>query len=191
MIRFIQPPFRMDCHLTFSMTSFYFQSLGLDSVLNLNNVGREFDIFSFTHSERSDECIDFTMICFFFVSVYIINSRNNAPISNFEGGFRCKSEYPWCIIEVKSKHFPTVFKKIKKNKKKKNDGKKGIFTQNQFSTKSIFLYGCNSKTNHCKHLKFSPNIYISSNFQKLLTFFDVDWMVFLDWILDDQNVLKI
>ncbi|KAF0764574.1 Uncharacterized protein FWK35_00006975 [Aphis craccivora] len=43
-------------------------------------------------SERSDECIDFTMI---------ITSRNNAPISNFGSGFRCKSEYPWCIIEVK------------------------------------------------------------------------------------------
>ncbi|KAF0768535.1 Uncharacterized protein FWK35_00006711 [Aphis craccivora] len=47
-----------------------------------------------------------------------ITSRNNAPISNFGGGFRCKSEYPWCNIEVKSKHFPTVFKKIEKNKKK-------------------------------------------------------------------------
>ncbi|KAF0732437.1 Uncharacterized protein FWK35_00027106 [Aphis craccivora] len=44
-------------------------------------------------SERSEECIDFTMI---------ITSRNNAPISNYEGGFRCKSEYPCCIIEVKS-----------------------------------------------------------------------------------------
>ncbi|KAF0765103.1 Uncharacterized protein FWK35_00003523 [Aphis craccivora] len=47
----------------------------------------------FLDSERSDECIDFTMI---------ITSRNNAPISNYRGGFRCKSEYPWCIIEVKS-----------------------------------------------------------------------------------------
>ncbi|KAF0748573.1 Uncharacterized protein FWK35_00021402 [Aphis craccivora] len=54
---------------------------------------------------------------FFCVSVYSITSRNNAPISNFGGGFRCKSQYPWCI-EVKSKHFPTVFKKIEKNKKK-------------------------------------------------------------------------
>ncbi|KAF0746588.1 Uncharacterized protein FWK35_00030523, partial [Aphis craccivora] len=27
-----------------------------------------------------------------------ITSRNNAPISNFGGGFQCKSEYPWCII---------------------------------------------------------------------------------------------
>ncbi|KAE9536009.1 hypothetical protein AGLY_007910 [Aphis glycines] len=42
------------------------------------------------NSERSDECIDFTMI---------ITSRNNASISNFGGGFRWKSEYPWCIIE--------------------------------------------------------------------------------------------
>ncbi|KAF0728059.1 Uncharacterized protein FWK35_00022351 [Aphis craccivora] len=47
----------------------------------------------FLDSERSEECIDFTMI---------ITSRNNAPISNYGGGFRCKSEYPWCIIEVKS-----------------------------------------------------------------------------------------
>ncbi|KAF0771118.1 hypothetical protein FWK35_00011958, partial [Aphis craccivora] len=29
---------------------------------------------------------------------------------------------------------------------KKKSRKTGIFTQNQFSTKSIFLYGCNSKT---------------------------------------------
>ncbi|KAF0762620.1 Uncharacterized protein FWK35_00028170 [Aphis craccivora] len=85
--------------------------------------------------------------------MYRITSRSNASISNFGGGFRWQCEYPWCIIEVKSKHFPTVFKKIEKNKKK-SDGKTRIFTQNQFSTKSIFLYGCNSKTNHCKYLKF-------------------------------------
>ncbi|KAE9523426.1 hypothetical protein AGLY_015978 [Aphis glycines] len=47
-----------------------------------------------TNSERSDECIDFTKI---------ITSRNNAPISNYGGGFRCKSEYPWCIIETRGK----------------------------------------------------------------------------------------
>ncbi|KAF0707522.1 glutamate receptor 1-like [Aphis craccivora] len=44
-------------------------------------------------SKRSEECIDFTMI---------MTSRKHAPISNYGGGFRCKSEYPWCIIEVKS-----------------------------------------------------------------------------------------
>ncbi|KAF0750365.1 Uncharacterized protein FWK35_00022271 [Aphis craccivora] len=41
------------------------------------------------NSERKEKCINFTMI---------ITSRNNASISNYGGGFRCKSEYPWCII---------------------------------------------------------------------------------------------
>ncbi|KAF0702214.1 Uncharacterized protein FWK35_00029914 [Aphis craccivora] len=121
------------------------------------------------HSERSEECIDFTMI---------ITSRSNAPISNYGGGFRCKSEYPWCIIQFSKKS----------RKTKKNDGKTGIFTQNTFSTKSIFLYGCNSKTYHCNYLKFSPNVYVSViyrqlNFHKILTFFDVDKK-----LLDNQKV---
>ncbi|KAF0747061.1 Uncharacterized protein FWK35_00021543 [Aphis craccivora] len=43
-----------------------------------------------------DECIDFTMMSVFFcVSVYSITFRkrleNNASISNFGGGFRCKN----------------------------------------------------------------------------------------------------
>ncbi|KAF0767085.1 Uncharacterized protein FWK35_00002377 [Aphis craccivora] len=46
------------------------------------------ETFILIDSERSDECIDFTMI------------RNNAPIPNFGGGFRCKSEYPWCIMPL-------------------------------------------------------------------------------------------
>ncbi|KAF0747793.1 Uncharacterized protein FWK35_00022940, partial [Aphis craccivora] len=54
--------------------------------------------------------------------------------------------------------FP-IFQK-NREKQKKNDGKMGIFTRNQFSTKLIFLYGCSSKTNHCKYLKFSPNVYV-------------------------------
>ncbi|KAF0767934.1 Uncharacterized protein FWK35_00004324 [Aphis craccivora] len=29
---------------------------------------------------------------------YSITSRKNASISNFGGGFRWQSEYPWCII---------------------------------------------------------------------------------------------
>jgi len=63
-------------------------------------------------------------------------------------------------LEVKSKDFPTVFKKIEKNNKK-SDKKMEIFTQNNFSIKSIFLYGSNSKSNRYKYLKFSPNVYIS------------------------------
>ncbi|KAF0758143.1 Uncharacterized protein FWK35_00020756 [Aphis craccivora] len=48
--------------------------------------------WTFLDSARSDECIDFTMMCVFFVfvSVYSIISRNNAPFSNFRGGFRWK-----------------------------------------------------------------------------------------------------
>ncbi|KAE9536734.1 hypothetical protein AGLY_006967 [Aphis glycines] len=65
---------------------------------------------------------------------------------NFGGGFRWKSEYPWCIIE----------------------------------TESGFLYGCNSKTNYCKYLKFLPNVYVSViyiqlNFRKF--FFEVSFKV--------------
>ena len=52
------------------------------------------------------------------MSVYSITSRKNVSISNFRGGFRGQNEYAWCIIEVKSKHFPTVFKKSSKTKKK-------------------------------------------------------------------------
>ncbi|KAF0748017.1 Uncharacterized protein FWK35_00024478 [Aphis craccivora] len=59
-------------------------------------------------SERSDECIDFTMI---------ITNRNKAPFSNFGGGFRCKSEYPRCIIEVKVIIFQQFSKKKRKTKK--------------------------------------------------------------------------
>ncbi|KAF0768656.1 Uncharacterized protein FWK35_00012726 [Aphis craccivora] len=51
-------------------------------------------------SERSDEYIDFTMI---------VTSQNNASISNFGGGFRWQSDYPWCIIEVKT--FSNSFQK--------------------------------------------------------------------------------
>jgi len=37
-----------------------------------------FSAVVFLDSERSDECISFTMTCVFFVSVYTIRSRNNA-----------------------------------------------------------------------------------------------------------------
>ncbi|KAF0754500.1 Uncharacterized protein FWK35_00010997, partial [Aphis craccivora] len=48
--------------------------------------------FYILDSERSDECIDFTMMLndvffFFCVSVYTRTCRNNASISNCGGGF--------------------------------------------------------------------------------------------------------
>ncbi|KAE9529575.1 hypothetical protein AGLY_011671 [Aphis glycines] len=55
------------------------------------------------NSERSDECIGFTMI---------ITSRNNAPISNYGGAFRCKSEYPWCIIQTDKSSPFRIFRNI-------------------------------------------------------------------------------
>ncbi|KAF0714188.1 Uncharacterized protein FWK35_00035756, partial [Aphis craccivora] len=55
----------------------------------------------FLDSERSDKCIDFTKLCFFFfVSVYTRTCRNNASISNFGVGFRWQIESSWCIEEV-------------------------------------------------------------------------------------------
>ncbi|KAE9521679.1 hypothetical protein AGLY_017923 [Aphis glycines] len=91
---------------------------------------------------------------FFFVSLYNITSRKNAPITNFEGGFRLQIEisqnvyvsviyskecsdyklWGWfstanrmslMLITVKSEHFPTVFKIIEINKKK-NDRNRQI-----------------------------------------------------------------
>ncbi|KAF0751226.1 sideroflexin-2-like [Aphis craccivora] len=121
----------------------------------------------------------------------IITSRNNAPISNFGGGFRWKSEYIWCIIEVKSKHFPTVFKK-NQEKQKKSEGNTGIFTQNQLSTISTYCltYGCNSKTNNCKYLKFLPHVYVTViktwlNFQNIMTFFIL--IHYLENVLDNKS----
>ncbi|KAF0716261.1 Uncharacterized protein FWK35_00021802 [Aphis craccivora] len=87
------------------------------------------ELFSGTHnhiildSERSEEYIDFTMI---------ITSRNNAPISNYRGGFRCKSEYPWCIIEIK------ILKKIEKNKKKMTE-KREFLRKTSFRPNRIFF----------------------------------------------------
>ncbi|KAE9524427.1 hypothetical protein AGLY_015148 [Aphis glycines] len=107
------------------------QSSSSDDIEELKN-------FLILDSERSDECIDFTMMCvflFLFVSMYSITSRNNAPISNYGGGFRCKSEYPWCIIKgnklisinknPKYKNYNILKKKlikyIKKKRKIRND----------------------------------------------------------------------
>ncbi|KAF0761564.1 hypothetical protein FWK35_00014254, partial [Aphis craccivora] len=92
-------------------------------------------------------------VCFFFfVSVYTRTCRNNASILN------CG-----------------VFKSAGKNQKKLR--KNGNFYVKLVFDQIDFLYGCNLKNNHCKYLKFSPNVYVSViyiqlNFQKFLTFFD-------------------
>ncbi|KAF0737177.1 Uncharacterized protein FWK35_00027685, partial [Aphis craccivora] len=80
----------------------------------------------------------------------IITGRNNAPISIFGGDFRCKSEYLWCIIEVKSKHFPTLFKKIEKNKKKITEKRETMTT---VSGKKVNLVGTLGDQNAEKNQK--------------------------------------
>ncbi|KAF0759906.1 Uncharacterized protein FWK35_00009131 [Aphis craccivora] len=69
----------------------------------------------------------------------IITSRNNASISNFGDGFRRKSEYPWCIIEVKSKYFPAVIKKIEENKNKVTE-KRERLRKTSFQPNRFFIW---------------------------------------------------
>ncbi|KAF0750985.1 Uncharacterized protein FWK35_00032077 [Aphis craccivora] len=73
-------------------------------------------------------------VFFFFVSVYSITSRNNTPISNFGGGFRCKIEYPWCIIKVKNifQQFSKKSRKTKKMTEKREFLRKTCFRPNRF-----------------------------------------------------------
>ncbi|KAF0761576.1 Uncharacterized protein FWK35_00008461, partial [Aphis craccivora] len=76
-------------------------------------------------SERSDECIDSTMMCH--NSYVIVTSGNNASISNFGGGFRWQSEYPWCIIKFS-------------RKTKKSDGKNGNYYAKPVFDQIDFFY---------------------------------------------------
>ncbi|KAF0757732.1 Uncharacterized protein FWK35_00031216 [Aphis craccivora] len=73
--------------------------------------------------------------------------------------------------------FPNSFQK-RREKPKKKLRKNGNFYAKLVFDQIDFLYGCNSKTNHCKYLKFSPNVYVSViyiqlNFQKCLNFFEL------------------
>ncbi|KAF0704986.1 Uncharacterized protein FWK35_00031197, partial [Aphis craccivora] len=63
-----------------------------------------------------------------------ITSRNNAPISNYGGDFRCKSEYSWCIIEFS--------KKSRKTKKKMTE-KREFLRKTSFRPNRFFFYCCN------------------------------------------------
>ncbi|KAF0746400.1 Uncharacterized protein FWK35_00015969 [Aphis craccivora] len=96
------------------------------------------------HSERSEECIDFTMMCVFFLFFFIFVS-----VTTF-----------WSMCPVSNRKVNVVGtlggQNIRKNPKKVTEKCEFLPTQNQFSTQSIFLYGYKSKTNHCKNYKFSP-----------------------------------
>ncbi|KAE9526197.1 hypothetical protein AGLY_013828 [Aphis glycines] len=83
------------------------------------------------NSERSDECIDITMVCDFVFVPFSKNSR----------------------------------------KTKISDGKTGIFTQNQFLTKSIFCIWL--------YLKFLPNVYIVKKKKNLKSFITIFFIIIL------------
>ncbi|KAF0711414.1 hypothetical protein FWK35_00034837, partial [Aphis craccivora] len=73
-----------------------------------------------------------------------------------------------------------LFSKTPGKPKNKKLRKNGNFYAKPVFDRIDFLYGCNSKINHCKYLKFSPNVYVS------VIYIHVDKK-----ILDDQKVLKI
>ncbi|KAF0765267.1 Uncharacterized protein FWK35_00015814 [Aphis craccivora] len=79
------------------------------------------------------------MMCVFFfcVSVYSITSRNNAPISNYGGGFRCKSEYLW-LYRSKVNIFQQFSKKSRKTKKKKMTDEREILRNTSFRPNRFF-----------------------------------------------------
>ncbi|KAF0770831.1 Uncharacterized protein FWK35_00008324 [Aphis craccivora] len=84
-------------------------------------------------SERSDECIDFTMI---------ITSRNNAPISNFGGGFRCKSQ---------KLTFSNSFQRNReKQKKKKMTEKREFLRKTSLRPNRFFYMVVNQKLITCR-----------------------------------------
>ncbi|KAE9537903.1 hypothetical protein AGLY_005875 [Aphis glycines] len=85
---------------------------------------------------------------------------------------RWKSEYPWCIIEVKSKHFPTVFKKFEKNKKKMTEKReflrKTSFRPNRFFYMVVIqkLITVNTRNFH-QMLMSVVSVYMRLNFKCL------------------------
>ncbi|KAF0773441.1 Uncharacterized protein FWK35_00004538, partial [Aphis craccivora] len=128
------------------------------TIVQINDQSIQKYLKNILNSARSDECIDFTMMCVFFClsprfgAVQVLRFLNSAPKMNLVGTFGRS------FVEIRN----SFQKKSKKQKKKKNERKTGIFTKTQCLTKSIFLYGCTSKANHCKNLKFSPNVYVMS-----------------------------
>ncbi|KAE9537527.1 hypothetical protein AGLY_006550, partial [Aphis glycines] len=119
------------------------------------------------HSERSDECIDFTMMCFLFVclfvfeSVYSITSRNNASISNFG--------------EVKSKYFPTVKFSKNREKQKKVTGKREFLRKTSFRPNQFFCMGITQKIISTTEIfGFSENFFFLKYRVYSSNFYDVE-----------------
>lgn len=86
-----------------------------------------------------------------FVSEETFSSRNSAKINNFESAFWKQIRFFWDLGISKVKHSQYFFKYT--GKIEKNEGKSGIFTQNQFSTK--FCFFSVKLKNDLRYLNFS------------------------------------
>ncbi|KAE9534181.1 hypothetical protein AGLY_008688 [Aphis glycines] len=126
---------------------------------------------------------------FFFVSFDNIWSSKNASIFDFSPSLKRKLNLVGTLGGQKLKIF-NIFE-MNREKPPKNEGKTGFFTQNQFTSKSNFLFCYNSKTNRCKYLKFSPNTIEIFNFSNSNLYEICQNCENLQVILWLENLLKI
>jgi hypothetical protein len=87
-------------------------------------------------SKQSDDYIDFTMLCVFFLYFFFTSSSFRAvKVLRFSSSasFSDRKVNLVSTLGVKSKKFPIVFKHAEKNKQKKKKLRKtGIFWQSKF-----------------------------------------------------------
>jgi hypothetical protein len=117
--------------------------------------------------------------------VFVITflNNNNALIFDFSPSMKRKIHLIGTLGGQKKKNSSSFQKR--QEKPWKNNQKTGIFTHNHFTTNSTFWFYCNSKTNHCKYLKFSPNVYISVIYLRL------NFSKFLEYISKYSKYIKI
>ncbi|KAF0751615.1 Uncharacterized protein FWK35_00015672 [Aphis craccivora] len=146
--------------------SIFFQDL----ILLLLVYGHNLHDFTLTeNSERSYECIDFTMLC---VCVHTRTCRNNVSISNYGGSFRWQNESSWCIGE-----FSKASGKIKKTIKEKLEFLlKTSFRPNRFFYMMVIPYDSNLYEIYRKReiVQRNDNDLSSNDFKYLLLFENVD-----------------
>ncbi|KAF0687468.1 Uncharacterized protein FWK35_00035244 [Aphis craccivora] len=112
------------------------------NIFRLLTILRKISRFSvISDSERSDECIDFTMLCFFFVSVYMRTCRNNALISNF-GVVSCSKMNLVDALRRSFFEFQNSFQKRREKPKKKIKEKRKFLSKTSFRPNRLFYMVC-------------------------------------------------
>jgi len=87
----------------------------------------------------------FLILIFFFVGVYTMSSRNNASIFHFS---------TYLALRRSTYKISSIFLR-RRDKRNKKLQKISIFSQNQFLTKSILVFCCNSKINERRSITFA------------------------------------